>query len=138
MTAGELQLALSEQPKLRHFHELRLALYDIEQGAQSLSEIDFIRLCRRNQLPIPSHQAVRTEPSRRRRYLDVEWKLSDGRRLAAEVDGAIHIAPLSWILDQLRQNWVVLDGTPVLRYPSIAVRSEEATVVAQLRRGLCG
>jgi hypothetical protein len=137
VTASALHAALTEQPKVRHFRALRLALYDIEQGAQALSEIDFISLCKRNRLPLPTHQAVRIEPSGRRRYLDVEWKLSGGRVLAAEVDGAIHVAPLNWILDQMRQNEVVLDGTPLLRYPSIVIRSEEASVVAQLRRGLC-
>ena len=79
---------------------------------------------------------MRTDPDGRRRYLDVEWKLPDGRILVVEVDGAIHVEPLEWYHDQLRQNEVVIGGSPVLRYPSVVVRSEEPIVVDQLRRAL--
>lgn len=137
-TPSELRRALDGRPKLRHIATLRLALNDIEQGAQALSEIDFVRLCRRHRLPIPNHQAVRVEPDGRRRYLDAEWKLPSGRRLAVEVDGAIHLAPREWILDALRQNEIVLAGTPVLRFPSIVIRTDERRVADQLRRGLLG
>jgi len=113
-----------------------LALDDIAQGAQALSDTDFVRLCRRFGLPEPTRQAVRVEPSERRRYLDAEWKLSGRRRVAAEVDGALHLTPERWYDDQLRQNEVVLGGTIVLRYPSVVVRDSPALVAAQLRRVL--
>ena len=75
------------------------------------------------------------EPDGRRRYLDVEWRKGT-RALAAEVDGALHLVPQRWFDDQLRQNEIVLAGTPLLRFPSVVVRAEEALVVDQLRRGL--
>jgi very-short-patch-repair endonuclease len=87
-------------------------------------------------LPAPARQAVRVEPSGRRRYLDAEWKLADGRIVAAEVDGALHLEPQRWYDDQLRQNEIVLGGTVVLRFPSWLVRSEPIVVATQLRRAL--
>jgi hypothetical protein len=105
-------------------------------GRQALSEIDFGQLCRRFGLPAPTRQAVRVEPSSRRRYLDAEWRRRDGRTVAAEVDGALHLTPRRWYDDQLRQNEVVIAGTIVLRFPSVVVRDEPALVAAQLRRAL--
>ena len=136
VTASALLASLDKQPKLRHYRALRLALHDIGQGAQALSEIDLVALCRRHRLPPPDHQSVRVEPSCRRRYLDAEWLRRDGGRLAAEIDGALHLEPLTWAGDQLRQNEVVLGGTPVLRFPSVVIRGEQALVADQLRRGL--
>ena len=109
------------------------AVADIAQGAGALSEIDLRRLCRRFGLPLPTHQAVRVEPNGRRRYLDAEWRLPDGRVVAVEVDGAYHLAPQQWINDQLRQNRIVIGGTMVLRFPSILVRDNPELVAEQLR-----
>jgi hypothetical protein len=136
VTVPVLHAALDGWPKLRHCRALRLALHDIGQGAQALSEIDFVRLCRRFRLPPPDHQAVRVEPDGRRRYLDAHWRRRDGSLLAEEVDGAIHLAPRIWMADQLRQNEVVIGGTPVLRFPSPVVRCAPDLVADQLRRGL--
>ncbi len=136
LRADSLARALAEAPRLRHRAAMVHAVADIEQGAQALSEIDFVRLCRRNGLPTPMHQAVRREPSGRRRYLDASWALPDGRIVAVEVDGALHLNVRTWRNDQLRQNELVLDGMLLLRYPSDVVRYEEQLVVAQLRRAL--
>jgi hypothetical protein len=111
-------------------------MQDITMGAQALSEIDFVRLCRRSGLPPPTQQTVRRGPSGQRRYLDADWELPDGRRVVAEVDGAVHLAPRRWFDDQLRQNELVLTGSMVLRFPSVVVRHEPALVIAQLRRAL--
>jgi hypothetical protein len=131
-----LRTALTAASRTRHRRASLAAVDDIAMGAQALSEIDFVRLCRRNGLPEPTLQAVRIEPDGRRRYLDAEWRLADGRVVAVEVDGAIHLAPRRWFDDQLRQNELSLAGTLVLRYPSVVVREEERLVVAQLRRAL--
>jgi len=134
VTPNELQRALSLATRTRHRSTLMHAVADIAQGADALSEIDFGRLCRRAGLPAPRLQAVRVEPSGRRRYLDAEWERADGQVVAVEVDGAIHLKPLRWYDDQLRQNEVVIGGTILLRYPSVVVRTEEPLVVDQLRR----
>jgi hypothetical protein len=71
-TTAALATAVTDARRTRHRAALLRALEDIGQGAQALSEIDFVRLCRRFDLPLPTRQAVRTEPSGRRRYLDAE------------------------------------------------------------------
>jgi hypothetical protein len=136
LRAGALAQAVDEAPRLRHRAAMVHAVADIEQGAQALSEIDFVRLCRRNGLPKPTHQAVRRDASGRRRYLDASWTLPGDRIVAVEVDGALHLNVRTWRNDQLRQNELVLDGMVLLRYPSDVVRYEEQLVVAQLRRAL--
>jgi len=113
------------------------AVHDIGQGAQALSEIDLGRLCRRYGLPAPERQVIRPDPRGRRRYLDAEWRRArDGRRVVAEVDGALHLIARRWWDDQLRQNEVVIAGALVLRFPSVVLRCEEATAADQLRRVL--
>lgn len=131
---GELASAVRDATRTRHRATLLAAVADIAQGAEALSEIDFARLCRRYRLPTPTHQAVRVEPSGRRRYLDVEWRLPDGRVIAAEIDGALHLTPRRWYDDALRQNEIVISGTVVLRFPSVVVRDAPELVAHQLRR----
>lgn len=133
---SDLRSALAQMPRATHRGPMTSAVDDIEMGAQALSEIDFARLCRRHRLPPPRRQAVRVEPDGRRRYLDAEWRRADGRRVVAEVDGAVHLSPRRWWDDQLRQNEVVLDGSIFLRYPSVVVRTEEIVVADQLRRAI--
>lgn len=137
-SAVGLRAALARATRTRHRAALLAAVDDIEMGARALGEIDFARLCRRNALPEPTRQAVRVEPSGRRRYLDAEWQLPGRRRLVAEVDGAIHLSPQGWFDDQLQQNEITLTSSVVLRFPSVVVREEEPIVVAQLRRALYG
>lgn len=138
LTAAELRAALHEASRTRHRRALLLAMGDVEQGAEALSEIDFGRLCARYRLPLPTRQAIRRGANGRRRYLDVEWRLPDGRVVAVEVDGAHHMSARQWSADQLRQNEIVIDGTIVLRYPAVVVRDEPDLVAAQLRRVIYG
>lgn len=133
-TPQQLAAAIETQPRLRHHRVLALAIEDIAQGAQALSEIDLGRLCRRFGLPAPTRQVVRVEPNGRRRFLDAEWIRRDGRRVVAEIDGALHLAPRRWWDDQLKQNELVISGNLVLRFPSVIVRVEQALVADQLRR----
>lgn len=136
LRADVLATELRATTRVRHRAVLLAAAQDIGQGAQALSEIDFARLCRRNGLPEPIRQAIRVEPSGRRRYLDAEWTRRDGRRVIAEVDGALHLIARRWWADQLRQNELMIAGDLVLRFPTIALRCEEPIVVGQLRRAL--
>ena len=133
---SELREALRAAPRTRHRKALLLALGDVEQGADALSEIDLGRLCRRFGLPPPTRQALRIDARGRRRYLDAEWDLPDGRVVAVEVDGAHHLDVDTWRRDQLRQNDIVLGGTTVLRYPSVVIRDEPLLVARQLRLAL--
>jgi hypothetical protein len=135
-SADDLLDALGRHPRVRHRAALRLAAADIAGGAEALSEIDFVRLCRRAGLPAPIQQVVRREPSGRRRYLDATWRRKDGRLVVAEVDGALHLAPKRWWDDQLRQNELAISDALVLRFPSVVVRTEEPLVGDQVRRAL--
>lgn len=56
--------------------------------------------------------------------------------MVVEVDGALHLSPSRWWADQLRQNELTLADALVLRFPSVVVRTDPATVTAQLREAL--
>jgi hypothetical protein len=135
-TVAHLRAALTPATRARHRQAMATALDDIEQGAQALSEIDFVGLCRRYRLPQPDQQTIRTDRAGRRRYLDATWKLANGRLLVVEVDGALHLNFENWCNDQLRQNDIALDGALILRFPSIVVRHEPDVVARQLRIAL--
>jgi hypothetical protein len=136
VTTAHLVTALEQATRVKHRSLLLAAVHDIAGGAQALSEIDSVRLCRRNRLPAPIQQAVRSDSTGRRRYLDASWRRRDGRLVVAEVAGAIHLSPKRWCDDQLRQNELVLGDALVLRYPTVVVRAEQPIVAAQLRRAL--
>lgn len=131
-----LHSALTESSQARHRRQLILGIADIAQGADALSEIDFVRLCRRAGLPAPMQQVVRREPSGHRRYLDASWRRSDGRLVVVEVDGALHLTQRRWWADQSRQNEIALADALLLRYPSVVVRTEAEVVLDQLTRAL--
>jgi hypothetical protein len=131
---SDLIEAVDRSPRVRHRAALLAAVHDIAQGSHALSEIDFIRLCRAAGLPEPVRQAIRADRFGRRRYLDAEWILPDGRRVVVEVDGALHLVARSWWDDQLRQNELAIGGDVVLRFPTVVVRCEPTRVVDQLRR----
>ena len=136
VTCADLHAALSRATRAQHRHVLLAAVDDIDGGSQALSEIDFVRLCRRHRLPEPIRQLQPRDASGRRRYLDATWRRDDGRLVVAEVDGALHLAPRRWWDDQLRQNELTLVDALVLRFPSVIVRTEPRLVAAQLRRAL--
>jgi hypothetical protein len=136
VTPAELLAAVSRPTCTRHRRVLTASLHDIAGGTQALSELDFVRICRRGGLPRPQLQAVRRDRDGARRYLDAYWDRADGPNVIAEVDGAIHLDAMNWWADQKRQNALSLDGAIVLRFPSLALRIDEAGVVAQLRAAL--
>ena len=114
---------------IRHGRILRSILADIEGGADSLSEIDFVVLARKAGLPPPIRQSIRYDSAGRRRYLDVDFGT-----FVVEVDGGVHLHAPNYWADARRQNELVLGGDRVLRFSSYAIRAEEDVVIAQLRR----
>jgi very-short-patch-repair endonuclease len=82
------------------------------------------------------HQSARRDSQGRRRYLDVELRTRRGRRLAVEVDGAAHLIVGSYWQDMARANEIVLSGQSLLRFPTVALYLDEATVVDQIRRAI--
>lgn len=136
VTAEALLGELAKAGRTRHHAALVSATLDIGGGAQALSEIDFVRLCRRYHLPPPVQQLRRLDSAGRNRYLDATWRRRDGRLVVAEVDGALHLEQKRWWDDQLRQNELSLANALLLRFPSVIVRTEPGLVAAQLRRAL--
>lgn len=115
---------------------MRLTLADIAGGAEALSEIDFGRLCRRHGLKIAARQQVRHDAQGRRRYLDGVATGPNGASVAFEVDGAIHLAVRDYWNDMARDNELMIAGQPLLRFPSLIVRTEPELVADQLHRAL--
>jgi very-short-patch-repair endonuclease len=97
---------------------VRRVVSDLVDGAHSLGELDFARLCRDRGLPEPDRQVVR-HGARGRVYLDVRW---DALGLVVEIDGSQHTQGLSVAYDNLRQNAVVIRGDTVLRIDLVGLR----------------
>jgi very-short-patch-repair endonuclease len=133
VTPAEVGEVLAVLPKVRRRALIRRTLADIAGGAEALSEIDFVKLCRRFRLPPPDLQERRTDRSGRMRFLDAYWR---EWRLHAEVDGAHHMDVRHWAADMRRQNDVWIEGDRILRFPAHLIRAEPAEVAAQLRAAL--
>jgi hypothetical protein len=107
---------------------IRQVVGDLSDGAQSLGELDFARLCRDRGLPEPDRQVVQRGP-RGRIYLDVRW---DAIKLVVEIDGAQHRQGLNVSDDNLRQNAVVIRGDTVLRIDLVGFRLWETLFMDQV------
>jgi hypothetical protein len=133
-TAERLMRTRPKIRKLRNGAVFDWALGDIAGGAQSFAEIDVGLLCERAGLAPPIRQTVRQDTDGRRRYLDCEWELPDGRTVILEVDGSLHLRVGNWWQDMKRERGVVLSRSTVLRCASIELRLEPWVVVADLRQ----
>lgn len=111
-------------------------LRDLDQGAQSMGELDFLDLCRRRNLPMPSRQVRRRLPSGRV-YLDVYW---DQYGVVLEIEGAHHLLAGVAIDDSLRQNELTIQHDRVMRIPVLGLRVAADELFDQLERLLrrCG
>lgn len=119
---------------LRRAKPFRRVLGEIAGGAQSLSELEVTRMCRRHQLPLPARQVRRQDASGRWRYTDAEWWLPDGRVVVLEVDGGFHMDVEHWAADVERERDLVAEGAIVLRCTSLQLRDEDWKVARALRR----
>ena len=135
-TAERLGAELDTVGRVLRLRVMQAAVSDIRGGSQALSEIDFVRFCRERGLPEPIRQVVRRDSTGRRRYLDVEWRLPDGRRIALEIDGIGHMEVERWYDDLLRAAELMAGGGtdgPLLRIPALAYRIEPDRVERLLR-----
>jgi hypothetical protein len=132
-TADRLLVTKPQIRKLRNGRHFLLALGDIAGGAQSFAEIDVGLLCEQAGLSPPSRQSVRQDADGRRRYLDCQWVLPDGRIVVLEVDGSFHLRVDNWWQDMKRERAVVLSQSTVLRCASVELRLEPWVVIADLR-----
>ena len=132
--AEDLRSVVERLGPVRHRALLLRTLDDVDAGAHSVRELQFLRVVRRGGLPPPDLQVVRTRPGGRH-YLDAHWK---AYALRAEVDGLGHLLVGTWAADLDRSNQLQLDGPQecCLRIPGFWLDERPAHVVDQLRRGL--
>jgi hypothetical protein len=135
VTPLELAAELERAGKVRHRKPLMLLLRDLTGGAQALSEVEFVRYCRRHDLPQP-RMNVRVDSRGRRRYLDAEFRGADGAIVRVEIDGGVHLSLTQRWLDTARDNDFVLEGRAVLRFPSVAIYTDDPVALRQLRQAL--
>ena len=114
-TPDRIKDVLAVLPKVRRRELIRVTLADIAGGAQALSELDLLRLCRRHRLPLPEMQQRRRDGHGRHRYLDAYWREWG---LHVEIDGSHHMDARHWADDMLRQNEVWISGDRILRFPA--------------------
>jgi len=131
----QLRAELDKAGKVRHRKSLGLLLADLEGGAQALSEVEFLRFCRRHNLPRPKCQA-RYDRQGRRRYLDAEFLRRSGRLLRVEIDGGVHLKLEVRARDTIKDNDAHIAGELVLRYASISIYTDDPNAVRQIREAL--
>src|SRR4051794_29036967 len=135
-TAGRLLEEIDKAGAIRAHRILRSALLDIDGGAQAVSEMDFLKFCRRHRLPTPSLQTIRHDRNGRRRYLDATLIGPTGRVVRVEIDGALHLLVRTYWDDMSRGNELSIDGEMHLRFPSAAIHLDDPVALDQLRRAL--
>lgn len=133
VTPGEIREVLAVLPRARRRALVLETANYAEGGAEALSEIDLVKLCRRYGLPTPDLQERRRDKAGRNRYLDAYWRKW---RLHVEVDGAHHMDAGQWEADMRRQNEIWIKGDRVLRFSAWQVRHRPDEVAAQLRAAL--
>ncbi|SCF38725.1 endonuclease domain-containing protein [Micromonospora mirobrigensis] len=129
----EIAAMVAQLPRARRQELIRRTIADIAGGAQALSELHFVRLCRRHRLPAPDLQERRTDRSGRTRWLDAYWREWG---LHVEVDGAHHMDVRQWADDMRRQNDVWTSGDRILRFPAWLVRARPDEVATTVRHAL--
>lgn len=135
-TAEALRDELLAAGQIKHRRQLLALAHDLCGGAQALSEVEFLRFCRRHGLPRPVCQR-RMDSAGKWRYLDAVFSLPSGHIVRVEIDGGVHLSLAVRSRDTLKDNNAVLDRRPVLRYVSADIYADNPQVVAQLRRA-CG
>jgi hypothetical protein len=83
----ELVEAVARQPRARRRSLVLDVAGDAADGAHSLPEIEFLRLCRRAGIPTPKCQVRRIDATGRRRYLDAYF---EEYGVHVEIDGEQH------------------------------------------------
>jgi hypothetical protein len=135
LRAHQLREELTGATRMRHRRQLLALANDLCGGAEALSEVEFLRFCRRHRLPRPQCQR-RMDSAGRWRYLDATFPRADGSLLRVEIDGGIHLSLAVRSRDTLKDNEATLDRRLVLRFASAAIYADDPQAVAQIRRGL--
>lgn len=131
--AGRMWTTLARMRRAKRRGLVLESVGDAAGGSESISEIEFLRLCRRGGLPPPTRQSLVVDHDGRARYRDAyfeEW------RVHVEVDGGQHMAVGTWWADMRRQNAMWVAGDRVLRFPAWAIRHDADAVIATIQAAL--
>lgn len=121
----ELELAPSRGSRL-----LRIALEEVESGARSSGEAEFLALMRGSELPLPALNVVQVIGGRVI-VVDAWWA---HLRAAVEIDGrTFHLGPTEWAADLERQNILQIAGIVLLRFPASRLRTDPEGVLGDVR-----
>jgi very-short-patch-repair endonuclease len=134
VTTAQLRRELSTRGRIAWSTEIREILESIDVGVTSTSEADFLRACRSRGLLAPRMQVRRVAGGRRRR-VDAEFRLPDGRVLMVEIDGVAHMDVRQWEADLIRQNELTAEtGALVLHVTGWQIRHDPDEFFDLLRR----
>lgn len=133
LDAGSMRAALGRLTRVSRRDVIVTTINDAAGGSESVSELDFLRLCRLNGLPVPSRQVVVRDAIGRRCYRDAYF---EPWRVHVEIDGGQHMEIATWWRDMRRQNEMWTVGDRVLRFPAWALRNDPAAVAASVRAAL--
>ena len=138
-TPAELRAALAVLPKLNRRALIATVIEDVEFGAHAMSELDFLKVCRRFGLPEPDALQVEVRAGGRTRYLDGRYRL---QRVRFEVDGAHHRNVETWEADVERENDLAIarrgSDEISLRFTGSQVRHQGWLVASQLEAAIRG
>ena len=132
VTVDALVDAMADVKRHRRRRLLLAVLGDLRDGAQSLGELDFARLCRGAKLPEPDRQVLH-DHGHGRVFVDAEWTEFG---LVVEIDGIHHAEAPALIADALRQNDLTNDRSIVLRFPVLGLRTDPDRFLTQIRTAL--
>ena len=135
LRAPQLREEIIAAARMPYRRQLLALANDLCGGAEALSEVEFLRFCRRHGLPRPVCQR-RMDSAGRWRYLDATFVRADGSLLRVEIDGGIHLSLAVRWQDTLKDNEANLDRRLVLRFASAAIYADDRQALAQIRRGL--
>jgi hypothetical protein len=105
-------------------------LADLSNGAQSIGELEFSRLCREFGLPEPDRQTRRRGPDGVF-HLDSSWSAYGA---IVEIEGIHHLEADQALADASRQNELTIGNDRVLRIPVIGLRISPDHYMTQVAR----
>lgn len=133
VTGDEMLAVLARLKGVRRESLIRDAVEGARGGSHSISELDFLRLCRNHGLPVPSRQVVRLDGRGRKRYRDA---LFEEYGIHVEIDGSQHMEVRAWSADMLQHNEIAISGHRLLRFTAWQLRRDPDSVARQLRAAL--
>jgi hypothetical protein len=129
-TPEALAEAFSAVRRHRRRKFIGVILSDLTNGAQSIGELEFARLCRKFGLPEPDRQTLRRGPDGVF-HLDSAWSAYDA---VVEIEGLHHLEAAQAMADASRQNELTIGNDRVLRIPVIGLRIAADHYMTQVAR----